>query len=142
MFPPPPRRGVVYAKPVGTVRPMQANDLSVTGGGIMMTRPGQVQGRAGNFPADALAKRGVSVQQITVPKGGCLYSRSRCLKVGVCTLDHGAYRWVSILQITVLITLPTHSASRKYSYPLVNTKCFTITQKLPGKIMKLVQTKQ
>ena len=72
--------GVMYAKPVGTVRPMQSGDINIPGGGIMMARPGMSQGRS-NFPADALAKQGVSVQQITVPKGEfCLFSKLSAMR--------------------------------------------------------------
>lgn len=66
--------GVVYAKPVGTVRPIQAEmGQRLEGGGSGSTiihRP-NILGRGGaqpSFPVEALAKQGVSVQQITVPK--------------------------------------------------------------------------
>ncbi|CAL4128388.1 unnamed protein product, partial [Meganyctiphanes norvegica] len=55
--------GVVYAKPVGTVRPMQAEAA-----GGMAHRPNILSRGSSQFPVEALAKQGVSVQQITVPK--------------------------------------------------------------------------
>ena len=62
-------RGIVYAKPVGTVRPLQA-DMSHKYDGSMIHRPNILsRGGTSGFPVEALAKQGVSVQQITVPKG-------------------------------------------------------------------------
>ncbi|KAK8371929.1 hypothetical protein O3P69_013526 [Scylla paramamosain] len=67
--------GVVYAKPVGTVRPIQAEmgqrlEAGNASGPTIIHRP-NILGRGGgqpSFPVEALAKQGVSVQQITVPK--------------------------------------------------------------------------
>lgn len=61
---------MVYAKPVGTVRPLQAEMGQRLEGGSLIHRP-NILSRGGqpNFPVEALAKQGVSVQQITVPKG-------------------------------------------------------------------------
>ncbi|RXG58736.1 Helicase ARIP4 [Armadillidium vulgare] len=61
--------GIVYAKPVGTVRPMQSEmGQKIEGGGTMMHRPNILSRSQTNFPVESLAKQGVSVQQITVPK--------------------------------------------------------------------------
>ncbi|XP_042205166.1 mucin-6-like [Homarus americanus] len=61
--------GVVYAKPVGTVRPLQAEMGQRLEGGNIIHRPNILsRGAQPNFPVEALAKQGVSVQQITVPK--------------------------------------------------------------------------
>ena len=41
----------------------------IEGGGTMMHRPNILSRSQSNFPVESLAKQGVSVQQITVPKG-------------------------------------------------------------------------
>ena len=69
-------RGIVYAKPVGTVRPLQAEmSRKLEGGSGMIHRP-NILSRGSNFPVEALAKQGVSVQQITVPKGNFFFFKN------------------------------------------------------------------
>ena len=60
----------MYSKPVGTVRPLQAEMGHRLEGGGIVHRPNILsRSNQPNFPVEALAKQGVSVQQITVPKG-------------------------------------------------------------------------